>query len=358
MTSARLKYVQRAGVGRYCYARFPNCDRVRLRGVEGSPEFLRDYEQARIAAENKRGAPAPALTVPTTPTRVAFLPGSLSWVATQYLESRTFRDLAEETKTVYRRQIDKLRTDMGAGLIADLRRSHVTQYSAAIAKKHGNATGDAMIRKISILWQFALGLKQANIDDDATNPTKNVKLQYRVKKPHAPWPEEIQRRFLEGAPDYAKLAFYLMLYTAQRRGDVVAMKWSDYDSATKRILVVQEKTGNSVPLRAHARLAELLAQTPRVSDRICTNYFKKPYSKGGLTHLIVARLREVGVDPNQYTLHGLRKTAGVKLAEAGATVDQIMKVLGHSSPAQALWYTREASKQKLIDDAMDKWEAA
>ena len=355
MASA-LKHVQRAG--KYHYVRFPGHDRQRLRGAEGSLEYLAHYEELRAAAENKRGAAAPTLTVPTLPARVAFLPGSLAWVIEQYLGSRAFRDLADETRLVYRRQLDMLKRDMGAGLITDLRRSHVNQYSAAIAKKHGNATGDAMIRKISILWQFALGLKQAAIDDDAGNPTKHVKLQYKVRKPHAPWPDKIQQLFLKGAPDYTRLAFYLLLYTGQRRGDVLAMIWSGYDSVTRRIHVVQEKTGVTVPLRAHKELAKLLAQTPRVSDRICTNYFKKPYSKGGLTQLVVRRLREVGVDPDQYTLHGLRKTAGVKLAEAGATVDEIMRVLGHSSPAQALWYTREASKRKLIDAAMDKWEAA
>jgi len=355
MASA-LKHVQRAG--KYHYVRFPGHDRQRLRGTEGSPEYIQHYEELRAVAESKRGAPTPALAVPTLPARVAFLPGSLAWVIEQYLGSRAFRALANETQIVYRRQLDILKRDMGAGLIADLRRSHVNQYSAAIAKKHGNATGDAMIRKISILWQFALGLKQAAIDDEASNPTKHVKLQYKVRKPHAPWPDKIQQLFLKGAPDFAKLAFFLLLYTGQRRGDVLAMTWSAYDSETKRILVVQEKTGVTVPLRAHKELAKLLAQTPRVHDRICTNYFRKPYSKGGLTHLIVGRLREVGVDPNQYTLHGLRKTAGVKLAEAGATVDMIMRVLGHSSPAQALWYTREANKRTLIDAAMDKWEAA
>jgi integrase len=351
---ATLKHVQRAG--KYHYARFPGHDRQRLRGAEGSQEYLRHYEQLRAAAEN--GHAAPALTVSNIPARVAFLPGSNGWVIEQDLASRKFGNLAEETRLSYRRTLDILKRDLGAGLIADVKRSHVTQYCAEIAKKHGDARGDSMLRKISILWKFALKLKDARIDEDASNPTRDVELHYKVKKPHAPWPDKIQQLFLKGAPDYTRLAFYLLLYTGQRRGDVLAMKWSDYNSTTKRILVVQQKTGATVPLRAHKELAKLLAQTPRVREHICTNYFKKPYSPGGLTHLIVARLREVGIAPEQYTLHGLRKTAGVKLAEAGATVDEIMRVLGHASPAQALAYTREASKRKLIDTAMDKWENA
>ena len=75
-----------------------------------------------------------------------------------------------------------------------------------------------------------------------------------------------------------------------------------------------------------------------------------------LTKKIKARLRAIGGE--KYTLHGLRKAAGVRLAEAGASVPMIMSILGHRSPGMALFYCREANKRQLSDDAMKLWEKA
>jgi hypothetical protein len=51
-------------------------------------------------------------------------------------------------------------------------------------------------------------------------------------------------------------------------------------------------------------------------------------------------------------LHGLRKAAGVKLAESGASVQMIMSVLGHRSPRMALYYCQQANKRQLSNDAV------
>lgn len=54
-------------------------------------------------------------------------------------------------------------------------------------------------------------------------------------------------------------------------------------------------------------------------------------------------------------LHGLRKSAGRCLAEAGATTRQIMAVLGHKSLAEAENYTREAEQRRLAQQGIDQW---
>ena len=53
------------------------------------------------------------------------------------------------------------------------------------------------------------------------------------------------------------------------------------------------------------------------------------------------------------TMHGLRKNAAVELAEAGATVEELMAVLGHKTPKMALYYCRLADQKKLADQAAD-----
>jgi integrase len=164
----------------------------------------------------------------------------------------------------------------------------------------------------------------------------------------------VQRRFVEGASPELKLAFALLLYTGQRRGDVVRMRWSDFDG--KFISVVQEKTGEHVHVRVHRDLRAALMKIERRSDYILTTKTGRPFDKTTLTKAIKKRLREIG-EPN-LVLHGLRNAAGVKLAESGASVQMIMSVLGHRSPRMALYYCEQANKRELAHKAMRLWERA
>lgn len=65
----------------------------------------------------------------------------------------------------------------------------------------------------------------------------------------------------------------------------------------------------------HFKLAALLEQTPRISDRILTSNWKRPYKDTTtLNHAVgyvLDRIKAKG-----YTQHGLRKNAGNALAEA------------------------------------------
>ena len=79
----------------------------------------------------------------------------------------------------------------------------------------------------------------------------------------------------------------------------------------------------------------------------------------GRAHARIGRAAgDAGIGGEKYTLHGLRKAAGVRLAEAGASVPMIMSILGHRSPGMALFYCREANKRQLSDEAMKLWEKA
>jgi integrase len=54
--------------------------------------------------------------------------------------------------------------------------------------------------------------------------------------------------------------------------------------------------------------------------------------------------------------HGLRKAAGRRLAEAGATAKMIMAILGHTTLAEAERYTEEADQAGLAEEAVIKLE--
>jgi integrase len=58
-----------------------------------------------------------------------------------------------------------------------------------------------------------------------------------------------------------------------------------------------------------------------------------------------------------YSPHGLRHLAGAALAEAGATMDEIMAILGHLTEDEAHGYVQNARRKVMARSAMDKWEA-
>jgi integrase len=64
------------------------------------------------------------------------------------------------------------------------------------------------------------------------------------------------------------------------------------------------------------------------------------YGARSLSLRIREVLRKIGADG--YTTHGLRKNAGITLAENGRRVPQIMAALGHKTPKMALYYCRLA----------------
>jgi integrase len=99
----------------------------------------------------------------------------------------------------------------------------------------------------------------------------------------------------------------------------------------------------------------MLDAMPRISDHIFTNSRGEPY--GTATTLSAAlrhHLRDCGF--TGYTMHGLRKNAGVELALAGCTVPEIMAVLGHKSPKMAIFYVQQVNKEKLAETAAAKWD--
>ncbi len=123
-----------------------------------------------------------------------------------------------------------------------------------------------------------------------------------------------------------------------------------------KISVVQQKTGKRLVIPMHARLkAELDLTPPDQLAYVCTEY-GKPFSQAGFTKWFVSIARKAGLEGR--TPHGLRKSAGRRMAEAGCTTKQIMAVLGHETLQEAARYTESADQERLADDAIATLERA
>lgn len=173
------------------------------------------------------------------------------------------------------------------------------------------------------------------------------------KKPIEPWSQDEIDKCLAAAPDKIRQAIILALYTGQRRSDLIRMRWQDYDG--EYIRVRQTKTGLDMVIPVHKQLKEMLDTMPRekYSNFILTNSRGEPWHGDWLRARIGRVLNSVGIYGK--SIHGLRKSAAVFLAEAGCTPHQIMAITGHQSIRQVQHYTIAADRKRLAKEAIDKW---
>jgi integrase len=124
----------------------------------------------------------------------------------------------------------------------------------------------------------------------------------------------------------------LLMMTAQRRGEVVAMAWVEIDEAKAVWTIPGERTKNgkshAVPLTASA--LKILAAIPRTRSPYVFPARGKPdqpyagYSKG-------KRELDAAADLHDWTLHDLRRTAATGMARLGIAPHVVERVLNHVS---------------------------
>jgi integrase len=282
---------------------------------------------------------------------VAFMRGSLGWTIEAFVASPAFERLAEATKRNYRRILEALKQRYGTGLLKDLQSRHVKVMRNEMRDAFTASAADIALSIISQLWGFAdeqLGL------DLGADPTVGIRRVHVEHSEHEPWPQELIARFMAGASPRLAFAVRLALGTGLRRSDLVELRWDDLKG--DHFQIIQQKTGEPVLVGLPADLLAELETMPRVADTIIVGDLGKPITAASLSRMVRLKLRELGV--TGYSIHGLRKNAGVAIAEAGGTEREIMARLGHKTPQMAAHYTKRASQAVAMKSGIEKLERA
>jgi len=151
----------------------------------------------------------------------------------------------------------------------------------------------------------------------------------------------------------ARLAMALMLYTGQRKSDAVRMGWQHING--DRIAVRQQKTKKLLWITFHEELKAILEQTPRTNMTSLMTEYGKPFTGNGFGNKMRA-WRDQAELP-QRSSHGLREAMASRLAEAGATTEQIKGITGHETDAEVRRFTKAVSQKKLVGSAMQLIES-
>jgi len=324
-------FIDRHGRPRY-YFRRAGFETKPLRGLPYSPEFMRDYESAMA----DQPAPVGAGKV---------RPGTMTALALSYFASPQFCTLRPSTQRRYRNTIERLCGDHGDRRAADLRREHIVRLMARLVDKPEAANGLRKVLRAMMKHAVDIGLR-------ADDPTRDVKA-IRIKTTgHHSWTDAEIERFERHHPvgSRARLALALLIYTGQRRGDVIRMGAQHVRNGV--LTVKQEKTGIELAIPLHPELATVIAATHSGHMTFLTTKHGGPFAATAFSHWFRDRCDEAGLP--HCSAHGLRKAAARRLAEAGCTAHEIGAITGHASLAELVRYTRAADQRRLAQAAMTK----
>ena len=93
------------------------------------------------------------------------------------------------------------------------------------------------------------------------NPLEGFERAYTGDRSEIIWTEADIRRFMRDAPVELQQAMILAIHTGQRYGDLIRLRWSDYDGEVIRL--VQSKTKAKVPVPVTGTLRRMLDEMPR-----------------------------------------------------------------------------------------------
>jgi integrase len=269
-------------------------------------------------------------------------------MVTSYLGSAEFiANLKPKTQAAYRADLDYLRRMFDAFRPDQIEIKHVLAMRDALSAKPGKANTIIRTMRGLYAWGRGRGLCKTNPADLKSANVKALKL-----GEHQPWPPMAVVKFRAAARRHLVLAMELGLWTGQRQGDLIRIRWDDIRDGMIRVR--QEKTGKELWLPLAQPLLVALAAAPRTAVTVLVNDIGTPWRTANvLAQAFGDELKKVGL--GGLVFHGLRKTCAVLLAEAGATTKQIGAVTGQSDQMVS-HYAKLAERGGLARQAITKLE--
>jgi len=316
-----------------------------LSGTPWSEDFMRQYAAALD------GSKAKSVAIVGGERTVS---GTVNALIIAYKASTGFKNLSASTRKVRSNTLERFRAKYGDLPVKGLTRKVLT----ALMGEHKPTAGNNMMKIISYLLDFAI--EEELIDD---NPARNVERNKIETDGWHAWSEEEAAQYLVRHPTdtRAGLALALLLYTAQRRSDVVKMGWQHVtkqrdEKGVERsyIRVKQQKTKTPLLIPIHPELQRVLDALPRKNMTFLVTERGAAFSAAGFGNWMRDRCDEAELP--HCSAHGLRKLAATRLANIGCTDEEIMAITGHRSRASLAPYTKTADQVRLARQAMAKFE--
>ena len=303
------------------------------------------YLPGPYASAAFRAAYEAAVSGSKSPVRSTTPHGTLSWLVEQYLGSLKFRGLSDSRKRSIRGELDWLRREAGDLPFAMFGVRHV---EALMSRKAGPTAANTVKKNLSMLFNFAV----QKLDMTLTNPARHAERMKVNKHGYHTWTEAELDLFLSvhGPGSKARLVALLAVNTGMARQDLTRIGWQNVRAG--RISYRRGKTDVGADLPIMVELADELQRIPTDRLLFITHGARNlPYKPETLGNWFKDQCRTAGVPGS---IHGLRKAGATRLANAGATPDEIRAFLAHETNAQGATYTKEADRARLGDSGLAK----
>lgn len=274
-------------------------------------------------------------------------PASVADVICRYYADSGFLDLRPATQTVYRGVLERFRDKFGDDQIRAFDAERIARLMTAMRQKPHAA---ARLRKL--LAQLFVIARRAKLVPFHFDPVRDTRPPKAETKGYHRWTEEELEAFEARHPLGTKprLAFALLLYGAQRSGDVRYMTRSIVTD--DRIQLDQSKTNNAVDVPLVDPLREALSAGPLGEKLLLETKDGEAFTPKGFYGMMKRACRLAGLD--HCSPHGLRKSAARRCREAGCSDEEGMAITGHKSVKEYHRYAGDASRGDRADAAMTK----
>ena len=302
-----------------------------LPGPYGSAEFRAAYEAALEGAR-----------IETPRAKV----GILGWLIEHYLGSIRFRNLSDSRRRSLRGELDWLRRQ-AAGL--PFSRFEVAHVEALMARKTGPTAANTVKKNLSALFNCAI---KNGLQGMTHNPTRHADRMKENPDDYRTMTDAEIECFLatHGEGSKARLALWLILNTGAARQDVCRMGRQNVQG--NRIAYQRGKTHIGADLPILPELAVKLARIPSGQMLFITHGKGKPYTVESFGNWFKAQCAAAGLP--HCSAHSVRKAGATRLANVGATPDEIRAYLAHKTNKEGATYTGKADRARLADSGMAK----
>lgn len=302
-----------------------------LPGPYGGAEFRAAYEHAMEGIRLQ--APKAKL-------------GTLGWLVEHYLASIRFKNLSDSRKRSLRGELDWIRGQAG-----DLPfvRFGVEHVEALMARKTGPTAANTVKKNLSALFNYAI---KNGFQGMQHNPARYAdRMKENPDGYYTMTDAEIDQYLAHHGPGTkARLAMLLILNTGAARQDVCRMGWQNVDHGRITYRRGKTKIGGDYPILPE--LATELACVPQGQMLFITYGKGRPYTVESFGNWFKDQC--AAADLPHCSAHTVRKAGATKLANAGATPDEIRAYLAHKTNKEGATYTGKADRARLADSGLAK----
>ncbi|KRA05401.1 integrase [Rhizobium sp. Root564] len=334
------------GVLRF-YFRRKGQNKIRLPGHPGTDEFKAAYYAALD------GAPKIETRGPKLSSK-----GTFRWLCEQYFQSAEYKKLDSRTQRVRKGIIehmwaepirpgsDRIFEDMPIGKMNPKAVRTLRDRKADLPE-----AANGRVKALRAVFNFATA---KDIELALVNPARDVSYFSSATDGFHSWTEAEVLRYETVHPigTKARLALALMLYTGQRRSDIVLFGRQHVSNGW--LVFTQQKNRRRKPVRLelpiHPELAKIIAASPCGDLAFLVTEFNKPFTANGFGSWFRKRCNEAGLP--HCSAHGLRKASATRLANSGATEHEIMSITGHTTSKEVTRYTKAANQKRLAGKAI------